>query len=80
MNKPTCKLIGEDGNIFNLMGIAREALTRAGLPEQAKEMYNRITNDAENYDEALVIIMEYVDEEDQDYDDDYDDDWDYEEA
>ena len=69
MNKPTCKLIGEDGNIFNLMGIASRTLKRAGLPEQAKEMYNRITNDAENYDEALVIIMEYVDEEDQDYDD-----------
>lgn len=79
MNKPTCKLIGEDGNIFNLMGIASRTLKRAGLPEQAKEMYNRITNDAENYDEALVIIMEYVDEEDQDYDDD-DDYWDYEEA
>ncbi len=77
MNKPTCKLIGEDGNIFNLMGIASRTLKRAGLPEQAKEMYNRITNDAENYDEALCIIMEYVDEEDQDYDEEDDDDDDY---
>lgn len=57
--KPVCKLVGEDGNIFNLLGIARRALTRAGLREQADEMIDRATK-AESYDKALQIIMEYV--------------------
>jgi hypothetical protein len=61
--KPKCKLIGENGNIFNLMGIASKALRRVGQNEEAKEMVNRITTEAKSYDEALIIIMEYVDVE-----------------
>ena len=57
--KPDCKLIGEDGNIFNLMGIASKTLKRNGLAEEAKEMTNRITS-CGSYDEALMIIGEYV--------------------
>jgi len=57
--KPECNLIGQDGNIFNLIGIARKALKRAGLDDQAKEMQERCFK-AESYDEALRIIMEYV--------------------
>lgn len=60
--RPKCKLIGADGNIFNLLGIARRALTRAGLSEQAQEMLDRATK-AESYDRALQIIMEYVEVE-----------------
>jgi hypothetical protein len=62
MDKPKCKLIGEDGNIFNLMGIASRTLRRAGLKKQAEEMVDRITK-SKSYDEALVIIMEYVEVE-----------------
>ncbi|CCP27477.1 conserved protein of unknown function [Tepidanaerobacter acetatoxydans Re1] len=62
MDKPKCKLIGEDGNIFNLMGIACRTLRRAGLDTEAKEMVDRITK-SKSYDEALVIIMEYVEVE-----------------
>jgi len=62
MSKPKCKLIGEDGNIFNLMGIASRTLRRAGLDTEAKEMVDRITK-SKSYDEALVIIMEYVEVE-----------------
>jgi hypothetical protein len=62
MNKPVCKLIGENGNVFNLIGIARRALTRAGLEEKAKEMSARCM-DSGSYDEALNIIQEYVDVE-----------------
>ena len=61
--KPKCKLIGEDGNIFNLMGLASKALKAAGKPEHAQEMVQRITTSAKSYDEALNIIMEYVDVE-----------------
>jgi hypothetical protein len=58
--KPECKLIGEDGNIFNLMGLASKVLKRAEMPDKAREMCNRITAEAEDYDHALRIIMEYV--------------------
>lgn len=58
--KPDCPLIGQDGNIFNLMGIASLTLRQNGLPEQAKEMSKRIVDTAQSYDEALCIIGEYV--------------------
>lgn len=61
MSKPTCKLIGENGNIFNLIGIASRTLIENGLPDQAEEMSKRIAGgEAGGYDEALHIIMEYV--------------------
>ena len=61
MQKPTCKLIGENGNIFNLIGIASRTLKENSLPEQAEEMSKRIMGgEAGSYDEALRIIMEYV--------------------
>lgn len=58
--KPNCPLIGQDGNIFNLMGIAARTLRRNGMGEQAKEMTERITTSAGNYYKALDIIGEYV--------------------
>lgn len=58
--KPDCELIGQDGNIFNLMGIASRTLKRNGMSDEAKEMTERITNGSVNYYEALNIIGEYV--------------------
>ena len=58
-NKPDCKLIGEDGNIFNLMARAARTLRENDLSEEAKEMRERITSSG-SYDEALCIIGEYV--------------------
>ena len=63
MMKLKCRLIGEDGNIFNLMGIVSRTLKEAGEPEKAEEMISRITSDAKSYDEALAMLMEYVDVE-----------------
>lgn len=57
--KPKCKLIGEDGNIFNLMSIASKNLKETGMEEEAKEMIERIIN-SRSYIEALAIISEYV--------------------
>lgn len=57
--KPKCPLIGQDGNIFNLMGIASKTLKRNGMYDEAKEMCSRITSSG-SYDEALSIIDEYV--------------------
>ena len=61
--KPRCKLIGEDGNIFNLLGIAGRTLVRAGMREQQEEMLMKVHNEAKSYSEALNIIMEYVEVE-----------------
>ena len=58
-NKPDCKLIGEDGNIFNLMARAARTLREHNLSDEAKEMRERITSSG-SYDEALCIIGEYV--------------------
>ena len=58
--KPKCALIGEDGNIFNLMGIASRTLKNNGQKAEAKEMCDRITSSG-SYHEALGIIGEYVD-------------------
>ena len=59
MNKPKCALIGKDGNIFNLMGIASRTLRNNNMNEEAKEMVIRI-EESKSYDEALMIISEYV--------------------
>jgi N-formylglutamate amidohydrolase len=61
--KPKCRLIGENGNIFNLMGIVSQTLKQAGEHEKADEMVKRITTEAKSYDEALAMLMEYVDVE-----------------
>lgn len=58
-NKPDCKLIGEDRNIFNLMARASRTLRENDLSEEAKEMRERITSSG-SFDEALCIIGEYV--------------------
>lgn len=57
--KPDCKLLGTDGNIFNLMGIASRTLRENGMAEQAVEMRDRICASG-SYDEALCIIGDYV--------------------
>lgn len=61
--KPVAKLIGQNGNIFNLMGIASKALIEDGKEEAEAVMRKRITKHATSYDEALCIIMEYVEVE-----------------
>ena len=57
--KPEAKIIGADGNVFNILGIASKALKRAGLHEQVTEMRERVTSSG-SYDNALAIITEYV--------------------
>lgn len=59
--RPKVKLTGLDGNIFILLGAAAKALERAGLREQAKALYRDVEANAHSYDEALAIIIRYVD-------------------
>lgn len=59
--KPDCPLIGEDGNIFNLIGIASRTLRENDMEKQAEEMRQRITGgDCHSYEEALMVIANYV--------------------
>ena len=57
--KPDCPLIGQNGNIYNLVGIAAKTLKRNGLSEQASEMTAKVFGSG-SYEEALGIIGEYV--------------------
>ena len=57
--KPTCELVGEDGNVFFLAGKVGKALKRAGYPEKAEEFYKKL-NDCPNYDAALQLMADYV--------------------
>jgi len=58
VNKPKVKLTGEDGNVFNLVGICSRALKNAGQKENAKEMQKKIFS-CGSYSEALAIMSEY---------------------
>lgn len=57
--KPDCPLIGQDGNIFNLMAIASKTLRKNDMAEQAEEMCSKIRSSG-SYDEALCTLGEYV--------------------
>jgi len=58
-NKPTCKLIGEDGNVFLIIGRVQSALRRAGQRENADKFLEDATN-SHSYDEVLQLAMKYV--------------------
>lgn len=51
-NKPDCPLIGQDGNVFNLIGMASRTLKNNGMAAEPKEMSSRVFASG-SYDEAL---------------------------
>ncbi|SDX94359.1 hypothetical protein [Thermoactinomyces sp. DSM 45892] len=58
-DKPTVRLLGQDGNIYNLMVIARRALREANMDEQVVSMIEEVEN-SDSYNQALSIIGKYV--------------------
>ena len=56
------ELLGQDGNIFAILGRASALLKRAGMKDQADEMFQRVTASG-SYEQALNIISEYVETE-----------------
>ena len=60
--RPKMQLLGQDGNIFAIMGRASRLLKSSGQREKAKEMCDRVTA-SKSYAEALGIISEYVETE-----------------
>ena len=60
--RPKMQLIGQDGNIFAIMGRASRLLKDIGQRDKAKEMCDRVTA-SQSYPEALNIVSEYVETE-----------------
>ena len=60
MDKIKVNLIGQKGNIFNLVSIVSREMKNKNMHKEAEEMQNKVFN-SESYDNALSIIMEYVD-------------------
>ncbi len=59
--KPTIKYT-ENGNIFNLLGLAYNSLKNKDMNDQAKEMLDRVMKAHSNF-EVSNIISEYVEVE-----------------
>ena len=57
--KPKVKIIGENGNAFNLIAIVKRALIRAGLEKEAEEFVKEATSDDYNF--LLATCVKYVD-------------------
>lgn len=55
--KPHAPIIGADGNIFNILGIASRTLESNGI--DPTEMKQRVMS-SKSYTEALAVILEYV--------------------
>ena len=64
MEKPECKLIGEDGNVFAIIGAVKKKLRKEGTPENL-ESFNieleKIMKEGGSYDDILCLITRYVD-------------------
>jgi len=56
--KPKAKVIGKDGNVFNLLGICQRSLRAANQEDKAVELRERVWA-AGSYSEALSIMGEY---------------------
>jgi hypothetical protein len=57
--KPTCQLIGIDGNVFNIIGRVSSTLRNAGLQAEARDFASRAMK-AQNYNAVLALCGEYV--------------------
>jgi hypothetical protein len=60
IEKPIAKVVGENGNVFNTLGIVGRALRKAGQGDKIKEMNQKVFK-ASSYEEALHIMGQYAD-------------------
>jgi len=62
IEKPVVRLVGENGNAFNIMGLASRALRKAGAD---KEYINKYLAEAKegDYNNLLIVTMKYVEVE-----------------
>ena len=62
--KPKCKLVGENGNVFNLISIVRRTLRENDLDQELEAFdldFKKIQETGGTYDDVLVLFMRYVD-------------------
>ena len=62
MEKPVCQLTGQDGNVFNIIGLVSRELKIAGQADKAKEFTEKALK-SQSYDQVLCLCMEYVEVE-----------------
>lgn len=60
MSKPKLKLIGEDGNIFFILGKAVKVAKKAGWSKEKIEGFQKKATSGD-YDNALQTCMDYFD-------------------
>ena len=58
--KPKVHLVGENGNVFNLMGLCTKELRKAGFPDHARKLQVEVLASG-SYSEALSIMFKYLD-------------------
>lgn len=54
------KLVGEDGNAFNILGIVTKAMRRADVPKTERDEFMREAMSGD-YDNLLATCMKWVD-------------------
>lgn len=62
--KPMCKLLGENGNVFNLIGIVRKTLRNEGLDAELASFdakFSDLQKNGGTYDDVLTLFRDYVD-------------------
>jgi hypothetical protein len=57
--KPSCKLVGTDGNAVALIAKVRDTLRRENLKKEVDEFKDKAFA-CKSYDELLRLIMDYV--------------------
>jgi hypothetical protein len=56
----TVPMVGEDGNVFAVIGRVKQAMERAGYREEA-QAFVRAATACDSYDEVLGLVMQWVD-------------------
>jgi hypothetical protein len=59
--RPVLKLVGEDGNAFNILGRARQALRLAGRGDEWTTFETEATS--ADYDHLLAVVMKWFEVE-----------------
>ena len=60
VEKPVVKLIGADGNAFNILGLALRAARQAGWSKEQRDEYQRQATSGD-YDHLLSVTMDFFD-------------------
>jgi hypothetical protein len=61
--RPECRIVGEDGNVFAIIGRVSRVLKTAGQKQKANEWVARATSGDYTYNGVLALMYEYVEVE-----------------